>query len=79
MTPTFSRDREFDLMLTDRFRIFAHRRPTDCQCKATWAVASLCFRGEQSGADERDGRGRKTIFYDAGKNAFAAKWSPVRI
>ncbi len=23
-----------------------------------------------------DGRGRKTIFYEAGKNAFAAKWSP---
>jgi len=70
MTPTFSRDREFDLMLTEAVSGISPTATTDCQCKATWAVASLCFEESSLELMNADGRGRKTIFYDAGKNAF---------
>jgi TolB protein len=77
MTPTFSRDREFDLMLTEPFPAYS---PTGDQLIVSarppgpWPVYAF----EESSLElmNEDGRGRKTIFYDAGKNAFAAKWSP---
>ena len=77
MTPTFSRDPEFDLMLTVLFPAYS---PTGDQVIVSarppgpWPVYAF----EESSLElmNADGRGRKTIFYEAGKNAFAAKWSP---
>jgi len=79
MTPTFSRDAEFDLMLTEPFPAYS---PTGDQLIVSarpLAVASLCFRGEQSGADERGRTRSKDIFYDAARTRSPRSGRRVRI
>jgi Tol biopolymer transport system component len=77
MTPTFSRDPEFDLMLTELFPAYSptgERVIVSARPPGPWPVYAF----EESSLEmmNADGRDRKTIFYEAGKNAFAAKWSP---
>jgi len=77
MTPSFSRDPEFDLMLTELFPAYSPNGDqviVSARPPGPWPVYAF----EESSLElmNADGSGRKTIFYEPGNNAFAAKWSP---
>lgn len=76
MTATFSRDPEFDLMLTEFFAAFSPSG--DRLVVSTRSAEPVPGDFLESSLDmmSADGSDRHTIFYQKGKNALAASWSP---
>jgi len=86
MKPTFSADGDFELMLTEPFpayspagdRIVISARPeghgTGGLIEGLWPI----YRFDEAGLEimSAGGTNRRRIYYEKGKNAYGAQWSP---
>jgi TolB protein len=77
LTPTFSRDPEFELMLTDFFTAFSPSGNQVAMSVRSTAPAPGDFEESSLEVMRTDGSDRRAIFAQAGINALAPSWSPM--